>query len=599
MRVSFSLPLVCLLIFFLSQITRVHGQSEPLDSLRVRSLIDQADSVSTSQPELAEAYLREAIQLSTDGFDSGQVIRAAQRLLFHLHSQSQYTEAYEAIAQLKARTAETLPITQLQELQILEVLALEKLDSLTPALRICEQLAAEVPTDDLKATIAVNRGRLLSSLNRPEEAIQEYIQADQLYAKLQDTSRRFEVLNHLGVEFMEHNDGITAIKYLQWARDLLSDQSTYQQRSRIYGNLGAAFASIDDQNNAFQNYQLALSAARTGGLVIDQARMLMNIGNIDLNRGNCDKAIKSYNESLEICRKFNNSYCIAVNNMNIGKCLTQLGRFKEAIEAFNKTQELLDTSLVSRETAYLFDKIAAAHAAAGNTEEGYQYLRKYIAIYTELFEADRDRTISDLRIKYESEVNEQKLETAKLRNDQQQKRIRGLSITIGLLLLLSGVVVSLLTERNKRLKFLYQKNVEIMDRLNLQPAAGSTTQPPHNWNDPKFTELHQVLSSPEFLRNPEATLSLLSERMALPESEVSELLKDFSNMNYKQLLNYYRSIRARELITERGRTALIKEVMYECGYTNKSTFYYAFLHNTGLSPSEFRQQVIQNKMTDR
>ena len=91
-------------------------------------------------------------------------------------------------------------------------------------------------------------------------------------------------------------------------------------------------------------------------------------------------------------------------------------------------------------------------------------------------------------------------------------------------------------------------------------------------------------------------LELLSERLGTNRHSASQVINDHFNMNFFSLINKSRIQEALEIFRSDNNNNLnIIDVAYDVGYNNKVTFNKAFKEETGTTPSQFINNLHQNK----
>ncbi|OFX88164.1 MAG: hypothetical protein A2W99_10525 [Bacteroidetes bacterium GWF2_33_16] len=82
------------------------------------------------------------------------------------------------------------------------------------------------------------------------------------------------------------------------------------------------------------------------------------------------------------------------------------------------------------------------------------------------------------------------------------------------------------------------------------------------------------------------SLQDLSNRLSISKRNLSHIINKKYNRNFFDYINNFRIEMVKQdiLSTEKS----IKEIMYNCGYSNKTTFHSIFKKYTGLTPNQFR-----------
>lgn len=87
------------------------------------------------------------------------------------------------------------------------------------------------------------------------------------------------------------------------------------------------------------------------------------------------------------------------------------------------------------------------------------------------------------------------------------------------------------------------------------------------------------------------TLDKLSSLLSVSRHFLSQMLNDNMNMGYKDLINRHRIEEACSLIEKRPHFNL-DAIAYEVGFNSKSTFYTLFKKLKGVTPSQYRAQIL-------
>jgi AraC-like DNA-binding protein len=89
------------------------------------------------------------------------------------------------------------------------------------------------------------------------------------------------------------------------------------------------------------------------------------------------------------------------------------------------------------------------------------------------------------------------------------------------------------------------------------------------------------------------TLQTLAEKLAFTTHELSQLINEQLNKNFFEFINMYRIDEAKAKIKDEQFNHLtIAAIGYESGFNSISAFNAAFKKNTGITPSQYRQNQL-------
>ncbi|MCE7991163.1 MAG: AraC family transcriptional regulator [Roseivirga sp.] len=85
------------------------------------------------------------------------------------------------------------------------------------------------------------------------------------------------------------------------------------------------------------------------------------------------------------------------------------------------------------------------------------------------------------------------------------------------------------------------------------------------------------------------TIEELSEQTDISARHLSQVINQLMDKNFYDFINGYRVEEAKMLLTDKSKDLRINEVMYDSGFSSKSTFNAVFRKATGQTPSEYRK----------
>jgi AraC-like DNA-binding protein len=94
--------------------------------------------------------------------------------------------------------------------------------------------------------------------------------------------------------------------------------------------------------------------------------------------------------------------------------------------------------------------------------------------------------------------------------------------------------------------------------------------------------------------NPDLNLNILSKYTGIPAKTISAVINQHLHKSFNEFVNEYRIAAFKEKIQQPEMDNLtFAGIASECGFNSQATFQRTFKQVTGLSPSEFKNQVLQ------
>jgi AraC-like DNA-binding protein len=106
-----------------------------------------------------------------------------------------------------------------------------------------------------------------------------------------------------------------------------------------------------------------------------------------------------------------------------------------------------------------------------------------------------------------------------------------------------------------------------------------------------FHQLHQIFQTEHLYRNPNISISAVAQQMNVNRTYLSRAINRCTGNNFNTFVNEYRIKEAILIMSNEVQKFSFEGLAYETGFNDRKTFYTAFKKITGLSPSEFRQNV--------
>ncbi len=104
--------------------------------------------------------------------------------------------------------------------------------------------------------------------------------------------------------------------------------------------------------------------------------------------------------------------------------------------------------------------------------------------------------------------------------------------------------------------------------------------------------LLKLMEEDKLYKESDLSLSDVSKAIQIPQRNLSQLIKQHSNKNFNQFVNYYRVEEAKRLLKDPNYDNLnMLGIAFEAGFSSKATFYAVFKQFAGKTPNAYKQAV--------
>lgn len=296
------------------------------------------------------------------------------------------------------------------------------------------------------------RGDYQSASSHVNKALQLALETEDVKLIASQTSMRGQI--HLA---MENYD--LAMKDVESSIEVFKNNDDKKNLSLAYNLLAIIYIAMQDYDNAIKYYRESEKFDEVKS-PFNQAVFHYNLGGTYVMLEDYEKAIENYNKSSEFSRKVNDETTLAFNQYGIAEVYVATKEFKKAeeilppvIELFAKNGDILmhfNSNLLMSEikienkdfaAAENYLKYAEEQANVIQTPSTQLYLNWYkIKFYTsqemwkeayelekqstkirkEVQEKDKEKLVSELRIKFNAQFDQEKLELLQKQNELQQ-----------------------------------------------------------------------------------------------------------------------------------------------------------------------------------
>lgn len=410
-------------------------------------------------------------------------------------------------------------------------------------------LARELKDDDYKYRAYADWGILLNKIDRPAEALPKFREHYKYIYDLPENkgnlNRRIISNYNLGLTYSRLDSTALSLKYLDKGLDLSHSVDNKKFAYRIHGLMAQIkFKEGKEWNfNLDKAKELAVDLSDTIGMIksyLTRAEFELQIGDLEACKRNLSRA-----DTLKKRKKIGDHLQKNFHRVSY-KLNKRIGNYKKgfmALESFNENRNRID-SLKQESMVNTFN------------ERQNIYEKKL--------------QNSMLRLAYRSKTNK-------------------LTIIVSILSVITLLLTAALLYRAKRTSFnrqLFKLN------KNNEKILENNLKPPDDNKRVLYESIVNKIKGEKLYLNSELSLKDIATSINTNTSYVSEAINQFTNANFKNLINRERIDHAKALISKKAiedQWVSYDDIAVKSGFNSKTHFYRVFKQITGLTPNQYFQ----------
>lgn len=317
-------------------------------------------------------------------------------------------------------------------------------------------------------------------------------------------------------------------------------------------------------------------------------------GDILTAKGQFDKATHSYGMALSESSNSEPSTTIGIL-YNYGNLCQAMGQLEKASELY---REALDKASETGSTEFLIQllkKIVGIFFKTGDINTAAVYYNKLTTKSDSLDLQNGDNDFKNLlfeysALQYEYDITKQSLELS------ENRRTTALLIFLISLAALSTAFVLLQYSRQKKenKKLIakyeeYRKRLMTKSRISEQSETANKTDIHYDL----YIKMEQIMKSGLF-REKDLTLDKMADTLGTNRTYVSNALNKVAGISFYGYIDSYRIKEATRILSDPELSSAIslKQLADEIGYNNMQTFFKAFKRETGVTPGNYKKEVL-------
>ncbi|WP_338154626.1 helix-turn-helix transcriptional regulator [Alistipes finegoldii] len=294
--------------------------------------------------------------------------------------------------------------------------------------------------------------------------------------------------------------------------------------------------------------------------------------------------------------------------LSYGTYLNDRGEYARAIPVLRQGIELSERSNNAVHRYKLYQRISEAETALGRYREALDYFKSYHSQADSIFNVERERSINELRVKYDAERQENMLRKSEIDLIRQQRRFQLLLLLLLFAVGISTVVYILYRRKDKMYKQIVRQQYEFLkkekkaaqpampppDPISPQTEKQSPDRDEHAVRDAElFARIEYLMQTEGVYRQNDLTIERLAERLDTNRTYISRAINQQAGKTFSSYVNSYRIDEAVRRLSDVDDDTPLKSLAQTLGYNHLQTFYTSFQSAIGMPPSKYREKLLK------
>lgn len=294
--------------------------------------------------------------------------------------------------------------------------------------------------------------------------------------------------------------------------------------------------------------------------------------------------------------------------LSYGTYLNDRGEYARAIPVLRQGIELSERSNNAVHRYKLYLRISEAETALGRYREALDYFKSYHSQADSIFNVERERSINELRVRYDAERQENMLRKSEIDLIRQQRRFQLLLLLLLFAVGISTVVYILYRRKDKMYKQIVRQQYEFLkkekkaaqpampppDPISPQTEKPSPDRDEHAVRDAElFARIEYLMQTEGVYRQNDLTIERLAERLDTNRTYISRAINQQAGKTFSSYVNSYRIDEAVRRLSDVDDDTPLKALAQTLGYNHLQTFYTSFQSAIGMPPSKYREKLLK------
>lgn len=365
----------------------------------------------------------------------------------------------------------------------------------------------------------------------------------------------------------------------------------------------ASMYFLNNQYGKAMTYVQEAETLMTENQFYDQGHTFNLLGDLLYELKNYSQAIAYYQKAMKD-KQASQTSSVVYAHLGYARVLMEQHKYEEAISLLKQGIAIsrARTNAVHRNA--LYETLSTCQEQLHQYQEALQSYKIFRLENDSLFSQAKERDLSEMRYRYDTERQENLIKQGKLNVLQKEQRLQQLSFILVIIILVLGLLYYLYRRKNKLYLSIVKQNQEAIKRetelhRRIHELESQSNQPgkyaSSSLSDEKSIELYRrlerMMREEKIYRDNTLNKDKVAELLETNRTYLSRIINEQAQMSFTQYVNTFRIEEAVRLLSDSNNTTPLKAICSELGFNSLSTFYNLFQSTVGMTPAQYRNKV--------
>jgi len=254
-------------------------------------------------------------------------------------------------------------------------------------------------------TIYKSKGNLDLIQGNYKPAIDNYLQALEIYRKNDDSLNIANIYNNLGILYQYQENFEESKRYYATALKFYTKVNDFNGQASIFLNLGWLYDHMDYPDSAILNYNKSRAINSDLKDPTLDASIFLNLGTAYMHKGSYDTAVFNFEKGLTGFISVNDNDGKTEGYSALGELNLLIGKYVKSLEYLNKSEELATIHILKERLVEIYRLKSEVFEKLGDPDNALEYHQKYKVLSDSIFTAEKDEALFALQMNQQHEAD--------------------------------------------------------------------------------------------------------------------------------------------------------------------------------------------------